>query len=163
MSDFEAAAAYVKPNEGGFVDRPNDKGGPTNYGITQDTLSRFLKRSATPEDVKNLSYEDAKACLKDLFWQPMGLDGIRSSGVATAVFDMGINRGPQKAMEYVMLTLSKLNVPHLDAADPEEFLRLFSALIKNGYTLIVKKHPENQEFLAGWWVRADRLLTLIHV
>ena len=40
--------------EGGYVNHPADKGGPTNFGITQDTLSRYIGRQALISDVKNL-------------------------------------------------------------------------------------------------------------
>ena len=41
--------------EGGFVDHPHDRGGPTNFGITQATLSRHLGRPASVADVRRLS------------------------------------------------------------------------------------------------------------
>ena len=46
--------------EGGFVNHPADKGGPTKYGITTPTLMHYwaykYNRSATPtiEDIKNV-------------------------------------------------------------------------------------------------------------
>jgi lysozyme family protein len=45
--------------EGGFVDHPADRGGPTKFGITQKTLSRALGRQATTEDVRRLTREIA--------------------------------------------------------------------------------------------------------
>jgi len=35
----------ILPNEGGYVNNPNDRGGATNYGITQATYDRWLKNS----------------------------------------------------------------------------------------------------------------------
>lgn len=38
--------------EGGYVNHPNDRGGPTKYGVTQKTLSRYYGYQASIEDVK---------------------------------------------------------------------------------------------------------------
>ena len=49
---FESAISEVLLTEGGYVDHPDDRGGPTNYGITQKTLSDFLGHEATKEEVQ---------------------------------------------------------------------------------------------------------------
>jgi len=50
--------------EGGFVHHKADKGGPTNLGITQRTLSYYLGRKASIEDVKNITKETARENLR---------------------------------------------------------------------------------------------------
>lgn len=47
--------------EGEYVDHPNDRGGPTKYGITQKTLSQYLGYAAVKSDVQNLDIEVARA------------------------------------------------------------------------------------------------------
>lgn len=161
MSDLLKAVAYVLSNEGGFVDNPSDKGGPTKFGITLPVLSEYLGHPCDLEDVKNITQGVASDIFKKNYWEVIGLNQIQSDGVATAVLDMAVNRGVQKATDYAMLTLSKMNAASLGAAHPETFIRIFAGLIHNGYQLIVEKHPENEPFLKGWLARADRLLTLI--
>lgn len=46
--------------ERGYVNNPADKGGPTNWGITQRKLSGVLGRPATIEDVRNLTAAQAR-------------------------------------------------------------------------------------------------------
>ena len=50
--NFEACLKFVLQFEGGFVNNPKDPGGPTNLGVTQATLSGFLGRQATIDEVK---------------------------------------------------------------------------------------------------------------
>jgi lysozyme family protein len=50
----------VLQKEGGDVNNSADRGGPTKYGITQATLSKFLERAVTSEDVKNLDIGTAR-------------------------------------------------------------------------------------------------------
>ena len=50
--------------EGGYVNNPADVGGPTNFGITQSTLSVARATEATAHDVKMLRPDEAM----DIYW-----------------------------------------------------------------------------------------------
>ena len=52
---FNAMNQYVMPNEGGYVNNKNDRGGETNMGIT--------KKFYPDEDIKNLTRERANAII----------------------------------------------------------------------------------------------------
>lgn len=56
--------------EGGFVDRPEDRGGPTKFGITIGTLSRFLGRTASRSDVEGLTEEAAAEIYRAMAYDP---------------------------------------------------------------------------------------------
>lgn len=45
--------------EAGYVDHPADRGGPTNMGITMDTLSSWRGRPVTVDDIKTLPQSEA--------------------------------------------------------------------------------------------------------
>ena len=47
--------------EGGYSNHPADRGGPTNMGITQATLSEYLGRPASVDEVRSLSRAQAVA------------------------------------------------------------------------------------------------------
>jgi lysozyme family protein len=57
----DAILAAILRREGGFVNHPADRGGPTHYGITQATLQAWRGRAVSEEDVRALSVEEAKA------------------------------------------------------------------------------------------------------
>ena len=63
--------------EGGFVDHPADRGGPTRFGITQATLARSLGRVATPLDVETLSLDQARQIYRRDFYMARGSTGCR--------------------------------------------------------------------------------------
>jgi len=72
-------ADYILKVEGGFVDNPKDPGGRTNYGITAATLASArarLKDAGLPEDVKDLTKEQALAIYERFYWKPAGCDHI---------------------------------------------------------------------------------------
>lgn len=91
--------------EGGYVNHPNDKGGPTKYGITQKTLSDFLKRPASIEDVKNLTMELAtEIYLANYFYGPR--INTLPEALQPQLFDMSVNHGPRKAIRILQSVLN---------------------------------------------------------
>jgi lysozyme family protein len=62
--------------EGGYVHHKADRGGPTNMGVTQKTLSTYLGRPASVEDVKNVNRDTARDIFHTMYWQPMGADKL---------------------------------------------------------------------------------------
>src|SRR5262245_15160238 len=66
--NFEACLKFVLQFEGGFVNNPADPGGPTNLGVTQTTLSAFLGRHATVDEVKALTPEKVAPIYRFRFW-----------------------------------------------------------------------------------------------
>ena len=60
--------------EGGYVDHPNDKGGPTNWGITQATA----RAHGYTGDMRNLTREQALAILSLITGMARVLTGGRS-------------------------------------------------------------------------------------
>ncbi|ELW9416697.1 hypothetical protein SIO58_000529, partial [Enterobacter hormaechei] len=58
--------------EGGYVDHPNDKGGPTNWGITQATA----RAHGYTGDMRNLTREQALAILESDYWYGPRFDQV---------------------------------------------------------------------------------------
>ena len=55
------AIEKVLKHEGGYVDHPADKGGATNFGITQKVYEEFVKRKVTKDEIKNMPRGNAIA------------------------------------------------------------------------------------------------------
>ena len=100
-SRWTLCLAKILEHEGGYVDHPSDPGGATNMGITHKTLARW--RGIDPwwdlpkSEVRALERAEAAAIYKALYWErckagslPVGLD--------LAVFDYGVNSGPDRAV-----------------------------------------------------------------
>lgn len=169
VAQFEQTIGYTLENEGGFVDNRFDSGRATNMGITEATLSAYLGRQATVEDVRNMSLETAKAIYVMHYWHPLNLDAVASQPIATAIFDMGVNFGPllaaEMAQEAVGVTvdgdIGPQSLTALNTADAKVFMRNFVAIVKAHYDHLVREIPKDRVFYVGWMRRADRLLTLV--
>ena len=82
--------------EGGFVNDPDDKGGATNFGVTQQSYSNFLGSPASVDDVRNMTREEAKECYKKDFWIPAKVDRLPDN-LKHLYFDMVVNMGRRNA------------------------------------------------------------------
>ncbi len=85
-------------DEGGYVNRKTDAGGPTHFGITQRTLSAALGRPASIDDVRNLTLDRAEAIYRKSYWTQSGGD-LLPVGLDYAVFTSGVMSGPATAVK----------------------------------------------------------------
>jgi lysozyme family protein len=93
--NFDHCLHFTLQFEGGFVNNPNDPGGPTNLGVTQATLSLFLGRPASIPEVRALTPEKVAPIYKLKFWHHVNGDDL-PLGVDLAVFDFGVHSGPSR-------------------------------------------------------------------
>lgn len=99
MNDnFTRSVNLALAHEGGYVNHPEDNGGPTNLGVTQRTLSAHLGRPASIQDVRNLTRDVAKTIYRDSYWTPAGC-GRLPVGLDYFVFDTAINSGVSRSVK----------------------------------------------------------------
>jgi len=89
--------------EGGYSDHKDDRGGKTNYGITERTLSKVLNRKATETDVRALTRCEAMDIYRSLYWGPALCDRW-PAGLDLGVFDMAVNSGVTRAVKTLQLS-----------------------------------------------------------
>lgn len=99
-SNFERAFVLVLKHEGGYVDHPADPGGATKLGVTQATLTAYLNRVCTKDDVRGLTVESVKPIYRKNYWDAVKGDEL-PSGLDYAVFDFAVNSGPGRAARYL--------------------------------------------------------------
>jgi len=166
----EAINKIIK-REGGYINHPNDRGGPTKYGITKPTLTTYLGRDVITDDIKNISTADAYEIYYRYYYQVPKIDELPEP-VQEIVLDMAVNHGPKTAITLLQRVINQNN--RLIAADGiigpitkaattgviEEFgiKKLINDLIDyriRFYERIVKKDDTQRVFLAGWVKRAE--------
>jgi lysozyme family protein len=152
--------------EGGFVDHPRDRGGPTNFGITQATLSRHLGRPASADDVRRLSRAVASEIYRREYFAAPRLDRLPAR-VQPFVFDAAVNHGPRRAIRFVQqvchaagfgpLAIDGLCGPRTQrvAGEADRVMGdwLLAAVVeerRNFYIALVQRDPAQRVFLRGW-------------
>lgn len=93
-------------NEGGFVNDPDDHGGPTKYGITQAALRSWLHHQARVAEVANMTEATARRIYEHRYLIGPHIDTLPEP-FKTHVLDIGVNRGPSKAIRMLQHVLNR--------------------------------------------------------
>lgn len=175
VSNVEELISALIEREGGYVNHPADRGGPTCWGITE-AVARAHGFSGA---MKELPREDAAGIYRRLYWLRPKFDAVaeRSARVASELFDTGVNMGPAVAATFLQRALTALNRNGQDYADltPDGrigpatlnaldaflsargrqggetvLLRALEALQGERYLRLAERRPANEAFLYGW-------------
>lgn len=173
---FDIAFARTVGLEGGYSDNPNDRGGPTNFGITQAVAAA----NGYTGDMRDLPLETAKAIYRARYWDKLKLDAIdaRASQISSELFDIAVNCGPGTAAIYLQTALNAFNrqardypdIPSLGIVD-DATLAAYAAFLErrgqNGvivlrralnvqkgahYLALAKARPRDEDFEFGWFL-----------
>jgi lysozyme family protein len=93
--------------EGGYVDHPADRGGPTNWGITEQVARAYGYHGR----MQDLPRSVAKAIYLERYWVQPRFDQVagHSAPVAEELLDTGVNMGPAVAARFLQRALNVLN------------------------------------------------------
>lgn len=94
--------------EGGFVDHPHDRGGPTNWGVTEQVARAFGYHGS----MQDMPRAVAKAIYIERYWEQPRFDLVNehSSAVAEEMLDTGVNMGQAVAASFLQRALNVLNL-----------------------------------------------------
>jgi len=164
--------------EGGYVDHPADRGGPTNYGITESVA----RASGWTGPIKGITEEFARGVYREQYVRRPGFDSIAtmSAAVGAELVDTGVNMGPGTAGAILQRALNLLNrggstyadIPvdgqcgpqtrgalraFLDSRPHAEriLLKLMNILQGHRYVEIAERDESQEDFVAGWMKRIE--------
>ncbi len=168
MAKFEDFAGKLLRLEGGYVNHPLDKGGPTKYGVI---LSVWQEHGHDKdgdgdidlEDVKKLSEDDARYIAKKIFWDYFLGDLILNQSLAEFIVDWGYNSGRKTVAKIVQrlvnVTVDGIVGPQtvnaINYADQEMLFNTLKIERKIFLNNIVKRKPDQVVFYNGWMNRVN--------
>jgi len=172
--DVAALIDEVIAREGGYSNHPADRGGPTNFGITQ----AVARANGYAGDMRQLPRGVAEAIYRRLYWERPGYAFVAeiAPNVAAELFDSAVNMGPATATAFLQRALNALNRNQKDYPDLKTdrlvgaktlaalgaFMRLrgktgekvllkaIEALQGERYVALAESRPANEAFLYGW-------------
>lgn len=166
----------VLTKEGGYVNHPADRGGPTNFGITQKTLSKYLETAVTVDMVKAMDVETARDIYELNYYRAPRIDRLPPA-IQHFLFDCAVNHGPRRAIKFLQETCNEAGFGPLTVdglVGPKTKAQAYScqesmgdwflvALIEERqmfYVEIVENDETQIAFLKGWLNRARSFLPI---
>lgn len=149
--------------EGGYSNHPEDPGRATNMGITQKTLSDWRGEEVGPEDVVQLTKDEATSIYMARYWQAVRGDQL-PSGLDVYCADFAVGSGPARAAKILQ---------RLVGAEADSFIgpKTMEAIRqRDPLKLLLDYHAARMDFLLslktwdtfgrGWTNRCNRVFAV---
>lgn len=171
---FDEFVEGLLKREGGYVNRPDDSGGPTNFGITESVARRYGYKGA----IKDLPRTMAIQIYREMYWEALSLDKLENlcPAIVEKLADIAVNQGVGRAGEFCQRLLNVLNDKgrlyadlrvdgaigpatvatlrkflSIRARDGETvFLRGLNALQGAFYITLAERREKDEAFVYGW-------------
>ena len=163
----------ILKHEGGFVNDPDDRGGATNWGITERTYGKFLGRSI-PQSIlidliEHMPQHTARMIYKEDYYYYPKIDML-DEYVQPVVFDMAVNHGPDRAVRILQRAINQLmggqgrivedgkigpNTSGMTSANEIGIVEAICNERAKFYRTIATNNPRQSKFLNGWLKRCE--------
>lgn len=160
--------------EGGYSNHPADRGGPTNWGITEQVARAYGFKG----DMRHLPRDTAVVIYTARYWTGPKFNQVAAifPKVGEELFDTGVNMGPAVAVAFLQRALNALNRGAVDYPDigvdqqigpmtiaackafrekrgavgEAVLLKALDALQGARYIVLAESRPANEAFVYGW-------------
>lgn len=185
MLNVEQIAKEIVDREGGYVNDPDDPGGPTKHGVTLGTLRQLgLDLDGDGDidtaDVRRVSRKKAVALFLDHYFQAPGIASLPEV-IQPSVFDMYVNAGGNsvKILQRLLCQMGQeisvdgvIGPQTAQAAKaaaslaPNHFVDAYAIARRNFYFKLADRRPASRKFArsraggkGGWIKRAEAFMS----
>ena len=164
MTDDQMIQFILNREGSRYTDHPLDRGGPTKYGITIETLNAFMGREVTPEIVKSLRLIDAVSIYRAVYLSQFQF--IQDPDLKFLLFDSAVQHGTTRAIKWLQECAGVHADGHIgpitkDAVAKRGHKKLFKGVYakrQSFYADIVKNDHSQAVFISGWMNRLGDVL-----
>lgn len=184
MDQVRRIAREIVAREGGFVNDPDDPGGPTQFGVTLRTLRR-LRLDLTGDgqtdiaDLRRLTQSQAEQIFVEHYYARPGIDRLPEA-LHASVFDMYVNAGANavKILQRLLrqigqdVTVDGVIGPQTAAAAlageraaPGHIADAYAIARRSYYLRLADHRPASRKFArtqaggkGGWILRAEEFM-----
>lgn len=104
LGKFELVYPVVEKWEGLYSNDPDDPGGPTNMGITQQDLARWRQRPVSVDEVRDLTRTEARQIFRAFYYDPIHGDELPLAA-AQVCYNSAVLEGVVKGGKYLQQAL----------------------------------------------------------
>jgi lysozyme family protein len=149
--NFLIAVGKVLQHEGGFVNHPDDPGGPTNWGVTE----RVAREHGYQGDMRDFPLDRAREIYRMSYWIPIHGDDLPDP-LRLPVFDAAVNSGVRRAVQWLQElvgtnqdgVIGPITLAAVRKHDPERLAARY-----NGRRLMFLTNLEHFRAFGRGWVR----------
>lgn len=185
MQSITDIAAEIVAREGGYVNDPDDPGGPTKYGVTIHTMRRLgldLTGDGTVDatDVQQLDRAQAVTIFVEHYYHRPRIDRLPQV-IQASVFDMYVNAGAN-AVRILQRLLVDMRIPvavdgvigpqtiaaatRAAGAAPDHLADAYGIARRNYYYDLADRRPASRKYArrrdggkGGWITRAEEFIS----
>ncbi|HEY8935105.1 MAG TPA: glycosyl hydrolase 108 family protein [Cyclobacteriaceae bacterium] len=181
MASFRIAyEKYIQPNEGGYANKANDKGGETYAGIARKMNPTWKgweyidlqKRTSVKPIKSNTKFPAIQYLVADFYnkrWDSIRLSEINSQEVANLIFDFHVHSG-NKAVRYAQAAVNLkpdgvMGPATIQAINKADATQVFTTILNNRKAFLdslIKRDPTQKDFQAGWTARLSKFYDVIN-
>ncbi len=138
----------ILEREGGYVNHPADKGGPTNFGITQKTLANYREHAVAVTDVQALTRKEAADIYEAMYVRPF-IRFAAAPKLMALVVDSAVQHGVSRVQGWLKA---------IPSPDPDANYRMLLQRRIQFYGEIVSANHEQAVFIKGWLNRVAKFV-----
>ena len=155
MGRFEKFLDYIFEVEGGYTNDENDRGGATNFGITEEEAREF----GYTGDMRNLTKDFAENIYLKKYYLGNKLDKITDDRVALSIFDWAVNSGG-RGIKKAQIVANKFGanlvidgiignktLEAINSINPEVFLKEYHELQRTFYKNLAAKDNTQEKYI----------------
>ena len=149
-----------------YTDIPDDRGGPTKYGVTITSLSEYRGHPVTADDIKALTEGEARALFQALYITKPNFAPIKDDALRDLVIDCGIQYGRGRTSKWVQQIIGadpdgRFGPMSLRAIEARPPAQVYRDLLKRRFKWIgeiISADLSQGKFAEGWNVRAAEFI-----
>lgn len=158
---FDELIDPLLDREGGYVSHPADRGGATNYGITQRVLTNWQSaRARGYKDVRGITRDEASEIYRTLYWNAARCDELPDA-IREIHFDAAVNHGPTRANKLLQAAAGVTQDGVIGEQTMAAVAEMDGRLLKARYLAaryrfygdIINRDRSQLVFMAGWMNR----------
>lgn len=156
--------AFLRAKKTGWANDPADTGGATMVGVTLSTYKAYCKGKGKPTptstNLKNISFEEWKDIVYNMYWNKCSGDDIADQGVANMIADWVWHSGAgmiKKVQTIVGAKADGIVGPKTIAAinNAVDIKKKIYNARKAFFEAIVRRNPSQKKWLNGWMNRLN--------